>query len=247
MATLENQNWTNYSGIEKLQLSSDHDTCTAEVCNFSNIDSTRVKQLHKCSGKACGEPLWFPFSRIEKPYERITWWLDNVDDSKESPYVVNTKSKGHYMAISHVWSDGTGGGVQGEGCVNRCLFKFFKDIAEKLECTAIWWDTISIPTERAARQNAISRMHESFRRASHTVIHDQYLAQFPWTNGGLPCLALLLSPWFTRAWTALELMMSQREKVWVIYGDPSDRSRNTIKNLDQDVLARHPAYSSRGH
>ena len=41
--------------------------------------------------------------------------------------------------------------------------------------------------------------------------------------------------------------MSQRGKVWVIYRDPSDRSRYTIKNLDEDVLARHPAYSSRGH
>ena len=247
MTTFKNQDQTNSSGVKELHQGSDHDTCTAEVCSLSIIDSTRVKQLHKCPGKACGEPIWFPSPRIERPYERITWWLDDVDASKESPYVVNTKSKQPFMAVSHVWSDGTGAGVQGEGRVNRCLFNYFKDIAKNLGCTAIWWDTISIPMERAARQAAISRMHENFREASHTVIHDQYLAQFPWTNDGRSCLALLLSPWFTRAWTALELMMSQRGKVWVIYGDPSDRSRYTVKNLDNDVLARHPAYSSRGH
>ena len=244
MKMLQSRNATNPSSLENLHRSSDHDNCTAEVCCLSSIDSTRVQQLHKCSGDTCGEPLWFTFSKVEGPPDRIIWWLD---DGEESPYVVDPKEQRPYMAISHVWSDGTGGGVQGEGRVNRCLFHHFKDIARTLGCTAIWWDTISIPLERVARQKAISRMHENFREASHTVIHDQSLTQTPWTNDGRPCLALVLSSWFTRAWTALELMMSRREKVSVIYQDPNDCSRYTVKNLDKDVLAQHPAYTSRGH
>ena len=244
MATPESQNRTISASIKELHLSSDHDVCTAEVCSFSNIDSTRVEQLHKCSGKACGEPLRFASSRR---YKRITWWLNNNGDNNGSPHNAITKGKGQYMAISHVWSDGTGGGVQGEGLVNRCLFTYFRDIARNFGCTAIWWDTISIPTERVARQTAISRMHKNFSQASHTIIHDQYLAQFPWTDDGLPCLALLLSPWFTRAWTALELMMSRKGKVSVIFRHPSDCSSYTIQNLDHNVLAHHPAYCSRGH
>ncbi|KAF6224656.1 hypothetical protein HO173_012929 [Letharia columbiana] len=87
-------------------------------------------------------------------------------------------------------------------------------------------------------------MHENFREASHTIIHDQSIVQSPWTDGGRSCLALVLSPWFTRAWTALELRLTHKGKVWVIYDDPSGYK---LKNLDENILARHPAYSSRGH
>ncbi len=244
MEMLQSRNATNPSGLERLRRSSDHDNCTAEVCCLSSIDSTRVQQLHKCSGDTCGEPLWFTSSKFEEPHDRIIWWLE---DGEESPYVVDPKEQRPYMATSHVWSDGTGGGVQGEGRVNRCLFHYFKDIAKTLGCTAIWWETISIPLEPVARQRAISRMHENFREASHTVIYDQSLAQSPWTDDGHPCLALVLSSWFIRAWTALKLIMSRREKVSIIYQDPKDCSRYIVKNLDKDILAQHPAYTSRGH
>lgn len=225
----------------------DHGICTAGVCCFNNIDNTRVKQLHKCSTKDCEELLHFPLSELERPYERFTWWIDDIENTKNIPYIATEKSQGQYMAISHVWSDGTGGGIQGEGLVNRCLFKYFQGIAKELRCTAIWWDTICIPVERATRQNAISRMHENFEEAAHTIIHDQYLVQFPWTDDSRPCLALLLSPWFTRAWTALELIMSRKGKVSVVYRHPNDPGRYIIKNLDKDILALHPAYSSRSH
>ena len=228
--------------ISQLQLESDHVDCNPEVCCFSNIDSTRVKQLHKCSTKDCGEPFKFPFSEFEQPYPRFVWWLENSEDTAK---VVDVKSP--YMAISHVWSDGTGGGVQGGGRVNRCLFNYFKGIAEKLGCTAIWWDTISIPVELAARQNAISRMHENFQDAAQVIIHDQGLVRLPWIDDGSCCLAILLSTWFTRAWTTLELIMSKKAKISVIFRDPSDHNQYVIKNLDEDILACHPAYSSRGH
>ena len=229
---------------EPARRSSDHDTCTAAVCCLSSIDSTRVRQLHKCPNKDCGESLCFPYSQVKSPDERVTWWMD---ESNGVPYVVNPKANVPYMAISHVWADGTGGGVQGEGLVNQCLFKYFKAIAEDLGCRAIWWDTICIPAERVARQKAINRMHENFREASHTIIHDESVLQSPWTNDGLPCLALLLSSWFTRAWTALELRMTQKGKVSVIYQGPNNARPYTLKNLDTDVLADHPAYFSRGH
>ena len=230
------------SGLKESQRSSDHISCTEEVCCLSSIDSTRVQQLHKCSTEDCGEPLRFLSSEFHRPCERFTWWLDNDQDI---PKIADEKRA--YMAISHVWSDGTGGGVQGEGCVNRCLFDYFKEIATELGCTAIWWDTISIPLERKARQKAITRMHENFQGATHVVIHDQDLIQLPWTDDGRPCLAILISTWFTRAWTALELMMSRKGKVSVIFRDPHDYKRHVIKNLENDILARHPAYSSRGH
>src|SRR5207253_2883514 len=41
-----------------------------------------------------------------------------------------------YMAISHVWSDGTGAGLWGDGYVNECLYKYFSNIAEQLGARA---------------------------------------------------------------------------------------------------------------
>ncbi|KAL4768083.1 hypothetical protein BDW60DRAFT_220035 [Aspergillus nidulans var. acristatus] len=66
-----------------------------------------------------------------------------------------------YVAISHVWSDGTGAGVQKEGFVNRCLFRYFKEAMRELE--------------PAARRKAIRRMNNDFRYAKCTLVHDQYL------------------------------------------------------------------------
>ncbi|MCJ1374270.1 hypothetical protein MMC20_005502 [Loxospora ochrophaea] len=224
-----------------------HESCNAEVCRFGSIDSTRVKQLHKCPAKDCGKPLLFPPSEFEKPYKRFIWWTDDIENTKNAAYVVKEESQRQYMAISHVWSDGTGGGVQGKNLVNRCLWTYFKGVAQTLGCTAIWWDTICIPSERIARQKAIGKMHENFKQAAHTIIHDQYLVQLPWTEDGNPCLALLLSPWFTRAWTSLELMMTGKEKVSVIFRHPNDPTQYVIKNLKNDILAHHPAFFSRGH
>ena len=243
MRMLQCQSQTESCDMKISHRNSNHDNCTAELCCFSSIDSTRVQQLHKCSNSACGEPLLFQTPEIQN--ERITWWVDSMDDKNEVPRVIDAQQQ--YLAISHVWSDGTGGGVQGEGHVNRCLFRYFRQIATRLSCNAIWWDTISIPSERVARQKAISRMHESFSKASHTVIHDQSIAQSLWIDGGRSCLALLLSPWFTRAWTALELRMAQKGKVSVIFRDPNDPEGFTLKSLDNDILANHPAYCSRGH
>ena len=169
--------------IKQLHLGLDHFDCNSEVCCFSNIDNTRVEQLHKCLGQDCGESLYFPPSEFNRLDARFAWWLEN---GEVTPRVADAKRP--YMAVSHVWSDGTGGGVQGEGQVNRCLFNYFKGVAEKLKCTAIWWDTISIPLERKARQSAISRMHENFQEAAHVVIHDQGLIQLPWIDAGFSCL-----------------------------------------------------------
>ena len=115
----------------------DHEACNAENCRFGNIDSTPVKQLHKFSAKCCGKPLLFPPSELEKPYERFTWWIDDIKNTSNAPYVVKEESQRQDMVISHPWSDGTGGGIQGKNLVNRCLWTYFKEGAEILGFTAI--------------------------------------------------------------------------------------------------------------
>lgn len=45
--------------------------------------------------------------------------------------------KTDFIAISHVWSDGTGKGTQKHGDVNSCLVNYWVDIARSLNCEGI--------------------------------------------------------------------------------------------------------------
>jgi hypothetical protein len=123
------------------------------------------------------------------------------------------------------------------------LFNSLARIAERLDCRGIWWDTISIPKDPELRKTAINNMHRIYADAKYTVVHDTYLIDFKWTDDGAPCLALIFSPWLTRGWTALELIMSKRVKILYKGVD----SEPLIKDLDEDILAEDPSRCTRGH
>ncbi|KAF2874365.1 hypothetical protein BDV95DRAFT_592456 [Massariosphaeria phaeospora] len=127
---------------------------------------------------------------------------------------------------------------------NRCLFESFASIAKRLDCSGIWWDTISIPADDDLRRTAINNMHQNYQNAKYTVLNDRYQLDFEWTEDGAPCLALVLSPWLTRGWTALELIMSSTVKI-LFKGHTKDKL--LIKDLDDDILAKDPASYTRGH
>ncbi|KAJ5703940.1 hypothetical protein N7493_011078 [Penicillium malachiteum] len=136
------------------------------------------------------------------------------------------------MAISHVWSDGTGAGAWKDGSVNECLYKFFEGLAIKFDCKGIWWDTISIPREKAARTQAIKKMHDNYEQARITLIHDCFLRDWLW-DPRTACFGIIMSPWFSRGWTALELMKSRKVKI-IFKG----RWGPVIKDLDEEILAK---------
>ncbi|KAK4495828.1 hypothetical protein PRZ48_013096 [Zasmidium cellare] len=142
------------------------------------------------------------------------------------------------MAVSHVWSDGTGVGRKSPGTVNTCLFAFFAELAAQLDCTGIWWDTISLPTDQVARREAMSTMLWNYEYASVTVVHDEELTELEYKDDGSPAVALLLSPWFTRGWTAAELFASRGHPVKVLFKNPDPSGPPLVlKDLDTDILA----------
>lgn len=222
-----------------------HGECSAEFCHFADENSTLKKQLHKCDGGRCSQFVTFPLEKLDdavkEEYRPTPWRIDHLAAMSLWP------NPDRYIAISHVWSDGTGVGVGTPGKVNQCLFSYFVDIARELECDGIWWDTVCVPIGKKARRIAIGSMHRNYEDAAYTVIHDEYLLQIDWADDGSPALALVLSPWFTRGWTALELSMSRRVKV--IFRDPNDRSKQVLKDLDDDVLAHGTSrgFPSLGH
>ncbi|KAI1503892.1 hypothetical protein F5X99DRAFT_373757 [Biscogniauxia marginata] len=229
-----------------------HASCTEESCLIAHENSTLVKQAHKCPSGSCSDELTFSPLILNKafshsahtssskvyPFEITAW---RIPELGQGPSSLCTPSD-DYVAISHVWSDGTGVGMKsGAGIVNACLFEYFSEIAQRDEvsCNGVWWDAISIPTDRHARAIAMDSMLENYEKAKVTIIHDQDLVEFEWKDDGSPAVAMVLSSWFTRGWTAAELWASRGHPVKVLFKDPNDSTgqRPLIKDLDMDVLA----------
>lgn len=245
------------------RLVSTHRRCNAQTCLLSDINATRKKQLHKCGSELCGSVV-FPGERLNRLDNSSTsgvWYVAThhngweatssataIDQEPKFAEIKGEASDIPYLAISHVWSDGTGAGLAEAGHVNKCLFNFFSHWATELGCEAIWWDTICVPTDREQRQKSLRRMHENYAGAKHTLVHDMELSSFIWKEDGSPCLALATSTWFTRGWTALELYAS--DSVQVLFSD--DRGRYIVKSLHGDILNKrydgqdpfaHPAWA----
>ncbi|GAP84739.1 hypothetical protein SAMD00023353_0800430 [Rosellinia necatrix] len=224
-----------------------HSECTEEHCLYSHENSTLVRQAHKCPSGNCTDELIFPPDKLNVAFKNVkissgqpTWyntaWRLQTRKAHGEAFALCDSNTG-YMAISHVWADGTGAGMKSPGQVNSCLYEYFKKIARRKECSCdgIWWDAISIPTERTARGAAINSMLENYQKAKITLVHDQDLVNFEWRDDGSPAVALILSSWFTRGWTAAELWASRSHPVKVVFKDPSS-DEPLIKDLYDDIF-----------
>jgi len=208
-----------------------HDQCTFDFCEYSRRDFTSVAQRHElpsCTNDPCGRLQGlFPRAELEAA----------ANDGKPTAWKLDGKSMIEppqpFMAISHVWSDGTGAGAWPEGEINKCLYDFFKEIAEQFQCKGIWWDTICIPKEKGARSKAINKIQSNYEDARITLVHDCFLRNWEWVDAETACFAIIMSPWFSRGWTSLELAKSRKVKV-VFKGSYGP----LIKDLDEDILAK---------
>jgi ankyrin repeat protein len=206
-----------------------HDMCTFDFCEYSQRDFTAVEQRHECEEKNDCVQLQGLFSRdiLKEAADAGNSTVWNLDGKSmlEPPRP--------YMAISHVWSDGTGSGAWADGEVNICLYTYFQEIAKQFQCEGIWWDTICIPREKSARNKAIQKIQNNYQDARITLVHDCFLRNWEWVNAEGACFAILMSPWFSRGWTALELANSR--KVKVVFKGPCGP---LIKDLDEQILAK---------
>ena len=75
-------------------------------------------------------------------------------------------------------------------------------------------------------------MHQNYENAKVTLIHDRFLRGLEWVDAETACLAVAMSPWFSRGWTALELAKSHTVKVLI-----KEKDGLTLKDLDEDILS----------
>lgn len=246
-----NQSYFHVSGAQ-------HRSCTDQLCMFADDNSTNIAQLHKCLGPSgvppspkCLQTIFSPDdlrkllsedpsnSWVCTAWNIREWEKYSIGEFPPSNSLLLKQPSSRYIAVSHVWGDGTGVGISSPGNVNSCLAAYFARIATRLNCDGLWWDSICIPSGREEKRRAMDRMLGNFANATYTVIHDLSLVNFEWRDDGLPAIATVLSPWFTRGWTAAELFMNTRNKgsVKVLFKDPNpNNAEPLIKDLDTEVL-----------
>lgn len=188
--------------------------CSPEYCSHETQNSTLQEQLHTCESEEC-EILRLPMEDFDRmviesastptpPEGAFVWPTDMT-----KPITPFFAPKSTYVAISHVWSDGTGVGLREPGRVKECLYRGFAIVAAGYGYKGFWWDTICVPRDRRAKDVMLKNMHLNYKYAAFTLVHE-YLCQFPRRQDGTPAIGLVLSPWFTHGWTALELAMSNK-------------------------------------
>ncbi|KAI5805656.1 hypothetical protein DFH27DRAFT_552468 [Peziza echinospora] len=245
-----------------------HEECLADHCVYDVVNHTSVSQLHKCSGAGRFGAGQFGAGRFGAGQCRLTSGdmfsralLDQAARAgRPTAWALDGRTLlepwQEYMAVSHVWADGTGAGVGHPGRVNGCLWAFFRRIAEQTDgCEGIWWDAVCIPGEPRAKAAVLGRMHEHYANALFTLVHDRFLLATPWAEDGTPCMAVLFSPWFGRGWTALELAKSRAVKVaFLAPSAHAGQSRDAgaagacvLKELDSEVVVQLGRPCSNGH
>ena len=219
----------------------EHEQCTFGFCEHSRIDFTSVSQHHECDDTSgCGSRYVFNLPALDQRVERgtSTAWKLVSGKPDDVPSLLDPTQP--YMAVSHVWADGTGAGNWPLGEVNRCLYDFFCGIARSFQCEGCWWDAVSIPRNVKARSKALTVMHNNYADARITLVHDLYLRKWDWVDAPTACFAIAMSPWYSRGWTALELAKSHKVKIMF---NSRDAPGYVIKDLDIDILEQVPEIS----
>jgi hypothetical protein len=160
-----------------------HELCTFDFCEYSQRDFTAVEQRHECGGTKECVRLQGLFSRdtlntAAKSGKSTVWSLDGK--SIIAPPLP-------FMAISHVWSDGTGTGGQ-DGEVNDCLYSFFQRVANNFNATESG-GTLSVFPETRPRVPRLSGRSTAITKTPESLW--SMTASFETGNGSTPELHAL--------------------------------------------------------
>jgi hypothetical protein len=108
------------------------------------------------------------------------------------------KANQKFMAISHVWSDGTGTRAWDGLKINRCLYHFLERSPENSIAREYGGTRSAFPITKNYAQKPLINMHRNYEKAEITLIHDCFLRNLKWVNNETACFAIAISPWFSR-------------------------------------------------
>jgi hypothetical protein len=123
-----------------------------------------------------------------------------------------------YVAISHVWVDGTGSGTGNS--LHACQLDKFQDAVIELyrrdggtdQPIPFWVDTISVPFKKGPlKMLALRQMERVYREADRVLVFDSGLQQVPLGIPAHECLSRIeISSWNERLWTIQEAVFAKK-------------------------------------
>lgn len=205
----------------------DGSVCRRFIDSEHNSQSVHDKQCDMtCTRKTWNENSYFRL--------RDGRAVDIYQDSNMLEYTI---ADSQTLAISHVWSHGQGG--RPETGINSCLHKRYYQLAKMLGCRSYWIDAACIPSENAARQQAIKMINNIFRTSKATLIIDVDLLSVDITKykeneveiAETLLSILLVCDWNVRAWTMLEAMRSSQSLYILCSGDRIIRLHDILSSV----------------
>ena len=227
------------SSLRRSQLHSDHSKCGKQLCLANQIDTATYQTAHWNSDCTC-EHIRVSCSELipiiaEEGIPLITIALAASGDPilEISRYVKGQ----HYIAISHVWSDGMGNLHQNS--LPRCQIMRLKVLMDEVSWSngrtfnkaqlgkfwrrlrgrtvAFWLDTLCIPVGseyQKYRSLAISLMYKIYVSAQDVLVLDSELQKTPIPVDNTEIfLRVSVSGWMRRLWTLQESVLGRRLQV----------------------------------
>ena len=200
-----------------------HSHCCAFGCIANRVNPLTYQMSHRVAGCSC--PI-VPFEVNDKSL--YANWIE----SGHTPLLVRNGSsweliRSHesqaskprkYVAISHVWMDGTGS--RDGNSLYSCQLDKFQAAATEL-CHSrggtegpvpFWVDTISVPYDKGPlKMQALRQMEQVYREADSVLVFDSGLQQVPLRIPAQECLSRIeISSWNERLWTIQEAVFAKK-------------------------------------
>ncbi len=230
------------SSLRRSQLHSDHSNCGRQLCFANQVDTTTYQTAHWDENCTC-DHIRVPVSKLipiiaEKGIPMITI---TIAASGNPVLEILPYSKGqHYIAFSHVWSDGMGNLRQNS--LPRCQILRLKALVDELSWSkgrtwdnlnkaqlgkfwrrirgrtvAFWLDTLCIPVgseHQKYRSLAIGLMYQTYVSAQDVLVLDSELQKTPIPDDNTETfLRISVSGWMRRLWTLQESVLGRRLQV----------------------------------
>ncbi|CAK4030335.1 Hypothetical predicted protein [Lecanosticta acicola] len=191
--------------------------------------ASAVSLRHICPSRRCSD--------VSTPVEAMHQILEHgnialLDLSRYDPEtsnfvsVLSYEAGLQYVAISHVWAEGTGN--ERENAIPRCQLNYVAHIARQILHAQternlpllVWFDTLCCPASSTRHKDmCLSQMHAIYQNASHVLIVSSTLRH--WNAADVDPLEmsarLMASPWQTRLWTLQEGALAC--KLWIGLAD----------------------------
>jgi hypothetical protein len=228
------------SSLRRYQIRKDHTQCTEQLCAANQIESSKYKTAHtedNCTCNHLNVPIKQLVSIIAKDGIPIVTITQSQDGSEPSLEVSRFRHDQHYVAISHVWSDGLGNADTNS--LPACQLQRLKNLLDEITWTndkpwdslnkghinkywrrwrgqsvAFWLDTLCIPVERKwkdYRDKSIMKMYDIYRNAKEVLILDSELQSTPLTSSvDEAFMRVNISGWMRRLWTLQESVLGRR-------------------------------------